>query len=174
MTPRPIESLSYNRELKKYVINQLLSNKEPHGLISYFKDEEDARDKLSDAFDDSYDYDGYSLAKILEIDHNIDSDSTLVDILNSISYHVRVGSRKMELQWVIDNRVTPKLKLDDTVKFEYFQQIIDDGKIVKVDTEFAEYYVTSPTICTTRNGVTTKATIIKFENLERWNPKHEE
>jgi hypothetical protein len=115
---------------------------------------------------DLFSSDGYELARDLEKDMGFDSDSQLVDDMNSISYFCHSCLRVNVEKWVKDCEITPKYSIGDEVSV-WVKNVNYIGEISKIYERTAEYSIFIEELGHVREGVGTTSTIKKFEEIEK-------
>jgi hypothetical protein len=110
--------------------------------------------------------DGYELARDLEKEMDVQSDSELVDDMNSISYHCHSCLRENVENWVKDCEITPKYSIGDEVSV-WVKNVNYIGEISKIYERTAEYSIFIEELGHVREGVGTTGTIKKFEEIEK-------
>ena len=124
-------------------------------------------EELKENFTASYLFncDGYELARDLEREMGFDSDSALVDDMNSISYHCHSCLRENVENWVKDCEITPKYPIGDEVSV-WVKNVNYIGEISKIYERTADYCILIEELGHVRDGVGTHGTIKKFEEIE--------
>jgi len=115
---------------------------------------------------DLFNSDGYELARDLEKEMGIQSDSELVDDMNSVSYNCHSCLRVNVEKWVKDCEITPKYSIGDEVSV-WVKNVNYIGEISKIYERTAEYSIFIEELGHVREGVGTTSTIKKFEEIEK-------
>ena len=120
----------------------------------------------------NYNKDGYEMAKDME-DQGYDSDSALVEIMDSANWVISAEYDKMVEKWMSENSVKPQLKLGDIVKIteknDRFKKDVYEGEIVSIDEKKGEYHVFIESLGHVRKGIGTHSRIFSFEWVENQN-----
>lgn len=164
MTTRP--KISNNKEMMKELAILIAEN-----CLNESADEEDNIEdedyeysvlgRITKVLKYHYKDDALKLAKQLE-DKGFDMDSQIVSELDSVSYWVSNIEKKYAKQWVIENKIEPKLEIGNEVKVPKTYKS-DTATIVEIDRELAKYGVRTP------EQKETSRWIISFETLEGLN-----
>ena len=108
---------------------------------------------------------GYELAKELEENSGARIDTTIVDEIDSINCYITSKQRELEQQWVKDNSIVPKFKINDKV---FYARKFGD----KNDTEFRKRNINGIDLkegkyhIEIESGNTNHSMVIKFEDIE--------
>lgn len=164
-TPRPTNS---SEEVKHLVVSHILPK-----IMKWIGDDPDENDVISNLMDViSYRENGYTMAKMLDDTYSWDSDSELVDILNSLDFYRSCNI--LASQWISDNNIVPEYKVGDivSVRSEFVNQrnkyssFYYKGEITKVYPN-GTYCIFIEELGHVRVGSGTHGAIVNWENVEK-------
>lgn len=127
-------------------------------------DEHGAKADLRGAFD-SFDLDGYNIARRLERAGWGDVDAALVDVLEHGAVCISRARRDAVAAWVQREGITPAFEVGARVTSPR-QQEGGVGIISRVDAAHAEYVVRFPLLGHVENGIGTHGSFLAFEDVE--------
>lgn len=110
-----------------------------------------------------YDEDGYALAKMLEDEHGLDPDASLVDALEAVTGIKRMATRATVERWVRDNEITCPFEIGTKVRTHGVDGV---GEVYEIDAKQAQCSVRFECLGHVYKGVWTHGRILKYEDLE--------
>ena len=110
-----------------------------------------------------YDDDGYALAKMLEDEHGLDPDASLVDALEAVTGIKHLATRATVERWVRDNDVTCPFEVGAMVRT---RGVEGPGEVYEIDAKHAQCSVRFECLGHVAKGIRTHGRILKYEDLE--------
>ena len=125
------------------------------------EEDEDIIDHIYEALD-TYDWDGFNLAKGMDAYFN--SDSRLVEIMDGAEYKAMKVVKKKTKSWLETNKIQPQYKKGDTVIVSLARHGKQKGEILSVDSNEGRYHFFVEELCV-RNGPGINAFIVPWEDV---------
>ncbi len=155
--PRPS---IFDEDILKAVAGEVAKFMKPHRRgISIDDAIEDAKKILESNYND----DGFQLAKEFE-DEGYSIDASVVDELDCVQGIISDATKEQTKIWVKQFGIELHLKVGQKVIFDAWTKNNDEGEIVKLYPETAQYVVWSPTINKPNTGLC--GYIIDFERIK--------
>ena len=110
-----------------------------------------------------YDDDGYALAKMLEDEHGLDPDVSLVDALEDVTGIKHMATRATVERWVRDNEIVCPFEVGAKVMT---RGVEGPGEIYEIDAKQAQCSVRFECLGHVAKGMGTHGRILKYEDLE--------
>lgn len=104
------------------------------------KEGKEISEQLVNVLQDSYEYDGYKLAKKLDDDYMWSSDAELVEILETVSNAIFAVCTQQTNKWVLENNIKPQYAINDRVTYKNSNKTTN-GVIVDIQLEMGNYLI---------------------------------
>lgn len=161
--PRP-DITKKDKGAIKYVASKLL--KKVKDWASQDGDDDVCQKEIEDILSESYDWDGYHLAKRYEEIYLLSNvDANLVEILDDAEYIFANYQIDKIKEWVSEYNIEPKFKVGDKVMAD-LNRLRYEGEIVRVYNENATYVVYVESMGHVKEGMGTNGIVLAYEKVE--------